>query len=128
MSEDLNKGTEYNEALDAMSTGNESAKTKVAFYKLSGCGGASVDVKEAVALLEERSEKGDGEAKWMLGLCCEYGMGMEQDIERAESLYRESSEARNEVGGFLMNNGKGKRGSGVMTAGMSLWKIMKIVF
>ena len=27
---------------------------------------------------------------WMLGLCCEFGIGKEQVIKRAESLYKES--------------------------------------
>ena len=98
---------EYKEAVYAMENGDESAKTRVAYYKLSGRGGVDVDVDGAVALLKERVMKGDGEAKWMLGLCCEYGIGTEQDIERAEMLYRESYEGGNGVGEFLMKNGKG---------------------
>ena len=92
----------------------ETVKTKVAFHKLSGRGGVEVDVDGAVALLEERVKEGDCEALWMLGLCCEYGMGTEQDIEEAEKLYGESYEGGNVVGEFLMKNGKGGRGTGVM--------------
>jgi len=106
--------TQYIEAVQAMERGDESAKTKVAYYKLSGLGGTEVDADEAVALLEDRAKEEDCEAKWMLGLCCEYGMGIEQDIERAEVLYRESREGGNIVGDFLMKNGSGGRGSGVM--------------
>ena len=105
---------QYREAVQAVERGDESAKTKVAYFKLSGLGGAEVDVKGAVALLEERAKEGDCEAKWVLGLCCEYGMGTEQDIERAEELYRESCEGGNAVGEFLKLNGEGGRGSGVM--------------
>ena len=47
----------------------------------------------------------DYEAMWMLGLCCEYGMGIEQNIERAEMLYRESCEGGNALGKFMMKNG-----------------------
>jgi len=97
-----------------MERGDESAKTEVAYYKLSGLGGAEVDVDEAVALLEERARDRDCEAQWMFGLCCEFGRGTKQDIERAEKLYRESREGGNAVGKFLMENGKGGRGSGVM--------------
>ena len=63
-------------------------------------------------LLEERAKDGDNEAKWMLGLCYEYGMGIEQNIARAMLLYRQSSEAGNVVGEFLLENGTG--GSEVM--------------
>ena len=105
---------QYREAVCAMKSGEDSAKTKVAFYKLSGRGGVDVDGDEAVALLEERVKDGDCEAKWMLGLCFEYGIGTGQGIERAEKLYGECPEGGNVVGEFLMKNGRGERGTGVM--------------
>ncbi len=105
---------QYREAVSAMKRGDESAKTKVAYYKHSGRGGVEVDREGAVALLEERVKDRDYEAMWILGLCCEYGLGTEQDIERAEKLYVESCEGRNVVGWFLMENGGSGRGSGVM--------------
>ena len=95
---------QYREAVHAMDSGDKSAKTKVAFFKLSGRGGAKVDADGAVALLKERTKEGDCEAKWMLGLCCEYGVGIEQDIERAVKLYQECFEGGNVVGEFLMKN------------------------
>ena len=104
----------YSEALRLVESGEESAKTKVAFYKLCGCGGAEIDEEGAVALLEKRLEERDGEAMWMLGLCCEYGIGTKQDIERAELLYEQSHEAGNGVGEFLMNNTKCERATGEM--------------
>ena len=113
-SEEKSDEVQYEEAVRSRENGDERAKTKVAFYKLSGCGGVKVDANGAVALLEERAKDGDDEAKWMLGLCCEYGMGIEQDIERAEELYRESCEGGNVVGEFLMKNDRGGRGTGVM--------------
>ena len=111
---------QYREAVSAMKGGDESAKTKVAYYKLSGRGGVEVDRDGAVALLEERVKDRDYEAMWILGLCCEYGLGTEQDIERAEKLYGESKEGENVVGEFLTENGLSGRGSGVMTAGFCL--------
>ena len=105
---------EYEKAVCSMESGDESAKTKVAFFKLSGRGGVEVDADSAVALLEERVKDKDAEAKWMLGLCCEYGMGTEQDIKSSSSLYKESYEEGNIVGEFLWKNGYGGRGSGVM--------------
>ena len=57
---------------------------------------------------------GDGEAMWMLGLCCEYGMGTEQDVQRAESLYLESLRSGSVVGDFLVAHSEFQRGSGEM--------------
>ena len=105
---------EFRETVHAMKNGDERAMTKVAFYKLSGSGGVGIDAFGAVVLLEKRVKDRDCEAKWMLGLCCEYGVGTEQDIERAEKLYRESCEGGNAVGDFLMKNGQGGRGTGMM--------------
>ena len=98
----LSEEEQYREAVCAMESGDEEAKTKVARYKLSGRGGVEVDADGAVALLEERAKEGDCEARWMLGMCCEYGVGTEQDIERAEKLYREYREGGNAVGDLLM--------------------------
>ena len=109
-SKKISDAAQFREAVNAMEHGDVKAKTKVAYYKLSGLGGVEVDEEGAVALLEERAKDGDSEAKWMLGLCCEYGMGIEQDIERAELLYQQSSEGGNVVGEFLLENGEGGRG------------------
>ena len=97
---------QYREAVSRMENGDVKAKTKV--------GGVEIDEEGAVAQLEECANNGEGQAKWMLGLCCEYGMGIEQDIERAELLYQQSKEGGNVVGEFLLKNGKDERGSGVM--------------
>ena len=93
--------SDYEVVLSAVEKGDESSKTELAWYKLCGVGGAKKDVDEAVILLEERVKDRDGEAMWMLGLCKEYGMGTEQDIEGAEKLYKQSSEAGNEIGKVL---------------------------
>ena len=105
---------EYEKVKSAVERGEESAKTKLAWYKLSGLGGAQVDVIGAAKILEERVEEGDCEAKWMLGLCKEYGRGTEQDIEGAEKLYKECAEAGNEIGKILVKKGEWGRGSGEM--------------
>jgi len=105
---------QYIEAVRAMESGDEKAKTKVAFYMLSGRGGAEIDPDTAVALLEERVKDGDIDAKWMLGLCCEYGMGIKQDITRALELYRQCDADENEIGRFFTMNYEGGRGTGNM--------------
>ena len=108
----------YEEAMKAMMNGDEVSKRKVALFKLSGHGGAEIDLKGAVELLEDhlKNDEEDGEAMWMLGLCCEYGMGTEQDIERAELLYSHSCALDNEVGWFLAKNTFHKRGCGLFKA------------
>ena len=67
----------------------------------------------------------DAEAMWMLGLCYEYGRGCGQDLERAEELYGQSCDGGNAIGKFLSENGKGYRGSGIMTAIGSVTDEMK---
>ena len=59
-------------------------KTKQAWLMLSGLGGVDVDEDSAVALLKERVKEGDTDAMWILGICYEFGIGIEQDIEQAE--------------------------------------------
>ena len=81
---------QYANAKHAVETGDESAKTELAWFMLSGRGGAVVDADGAVELLEERVKEGDVEAMWMLGLCKEYGRGTEQDCEGATELYEKS--------------------------------------
>ena len=107
---------EYKDAMSAVKRGKKSAKTQVAWYKLSGCGGAEKDEDGAVVLLEERVKEGDTEAMWMLGVCNEFGIGTEQDIERAEELYKQSSERENRIGEILMENKseEHERGSGYL--------------
>ena len=119
-SKDIWDAAQYREAVSAMENGDAKAKTKVAFYKLTGLGGVEVDEEGAVVLLEERAKDGDNEAKWMLGLCCEYGIGIDQDIKRAKLLYQQSGEGGNVVGEFLMKNGRSKRGTGGMIENWSL--------
>ena len=105
---------QYEDALRAMENGDEKAKTKVAFFKLSRRGGARFDSEGAVTLLKERAEREDDEAQWMLGICFEYGIGTEQDIDRAMLLYIKSSNADNAIGEFLMNSGHFGRGGDVV--------------
>ena len=122
MSEKTLNEVKYKEALEAMEKGDEKAKTIVAYHKLTGLGGVEKDVKGAVVLLEERVKDKDPEAEWMLGLCYEYGMGIEQDIAHAILLYRQSRKKGNVIGKFLLEcGGRGEgRGSGVMYASYCL--------
>ena len=111
--------SDFEAVLSAVEKGKESAKTKLAWYKLCGHGGARKDANEAVRLLEERSKARDGEAMWMLGICKEYGMGTEQDIKGAEKLYIQSSKTGNEIGKVLAL--KSLRGSLTRRIDSCLW-------
>ena len=103
---------EYKRVVRAVEGGDNAAKTRLAWFKLAGLWGCAVDEDGAVALLEERVKDRDGTAMWMLGLCCEYGMGIEQDVERAEELYRECSKGGDAIGKWLAGSGRGGRGNG----------------
>ena len=108
------EASEYQDTLQAVERGDIAAKTKLAWYLLSGYCGAEVDADKAVVMLEERVKEGDEQAMWMLGLCCEYGMGTEQDIERAETLYKQSRDKGSEIGSYLAENEGGERGNGIL--------------
>ena len=110
------KEEDYKTVLEAVERGDDSAKTKVAWYKLSGVGGCEIDTNGAVALLEERVKDKDAEAMWMLGVCNEFGRGCKQNIERAEMLYQQSSDGRSEIGKILFRNKSEEhsRGSGYL--------------
>ena len=110
----MEEETQYKEVLKAVESGDKAAKTKLAWYKLSGRGNAEINVDGAVALLQERVKDNDSDAMWMLGLCHEYGMGCEQDFSMTEALYCQSCECKNVVGKYLWENGKKTRGHGVV--------------
>ena len=50
---------------------------------------------------------------FQVGYCNEYGIGTHQDVERAEMLYKQSKERRNEIGSLLLfSNTSMQRGNG----------------
>ena len=109
------KAQEVKDVMTAIERGDNSAKTRLAWLMLSGYGGAEVDVERAIKILEERVKEKDAEAMWMLGVCDEFGLGTEQDVEQAELLYCQSRDGRNEIGMNLVWNGENhKRGSGYL--------------
>ena len=102
----------YAKAVQALERGDVSAKTYIAFCKLTGRGGAEKDVDGAVAFLKERAEAFDEEAMWMLGLCYEFGIGVEKDVKEAERLYRDAHYSP--VAMFFLANKKHEIGSTIM--------------
>ena len=101
----------YHKACQALERGDAERKTQIAFYKLSGRGGIEVDVEGAVSYLKERADAYDDQAMWMLGVCYEYGIGVEKDVDMAERLYNDSRYKGNGIGMFLAENKKRERGS-----------------
>ena len=101
-------------APSGMEERDDKSKTRVAFCLLSRRG----DADEAVTLLTERAKDRDPEAMWILGVCYEYGIGVEQDIEEAVALYKHACEEGSEVGKHLYNNVE--PGKGILTLS-GLW-------
>ena len=86
--------------------------TDEARWMLEGSHGMARDADAAVALLEEKVKDGDAEAMWMLGVCCEFGMGTEQDVERAEQLYQRGLKQEDTTAKLLTDKLKNKNGRG----------------
>ena len=105
---------EYQRSLKAVRKGDQAAKTKLAWFKLSGLGGADVDVAGAVVLLEERVRDGDSEAMWMLGVCNEFGIGVKKDEEQAVRLYCQSRDGKNQIGWVLGPDDRQRRRNGYL--------------
>ena len=120
----MNEKEEYKQVVEAVKEGNKEAKTKLAWFLLSGYGGVQIDEDRAFDILKERVAKDeDAEAMWMMGLCYEYGMGCETSDEEAETLYKRCCDDRNVIGKFFEENGEGnERGSGVMKVKSLLMK------
>ncbi len=87
-----NKAQKRSKETEPSLEGKEKSKTKVAWFKLAGQGGYEVDADGAVVLLEEKAKGKDSKAMWMLGLCYEYGMYYDQNMEKAELLYKQSKD------------------------------------
>ena len=79
---------------------------------LEGSHGMARNTKAAVAVLEERVKDGDAEAMLMLGVCCEFGMGIAQDAERAEQLYERAADKGNTTAKLLTGKLKNNNGRG----------------
>ena len=96
-----------------MSTQQQEEKMiEKARWMLEGSHGMARDADAAVALLEEKMKDGDAEAMWMLGMCCEFGMGTEQDVERAEQLYERGAEQANATARLMTDKLKNQNGRG----------------
>ena len=79
---------------------------------LEGSHGMARDADAAVALLEEKAKDRDAEAMWVLGVCCEFGMGTEQDLIRAEQLYNRAAELGSSPARLLTFDLKNTNGRG----------------
>lgn len=51
------------------------------------------DLKKAAYCFAQAAEQRLPRAQYLLGVCCEFGDGVEQDVSRALALYREAAGA-----------------------------------
>ena len=86
--------------------------TEKAQWMLEGSHGMERDADAAVALLEEQVKERDAEAMWMLGVCCEFGMGTGQSVAHAEQLYRRGAAQGTPTAKLLLDKLKNKNGRG----------------
>ena len=86
--------------------------TERARWLLEGSHVMARDAGAAVALLEEEVKEWGTEAMWMLGLCCEFGIGTEQSVKRAEQLYKRGAEQGSRTAMLLADKLKNKNGRG----------------
>ena len=59
---------------------------------------------KAFELLKECVGEGDASAVWLLGLCFEFGIGIESNPEQAEALYQKSAQMDDSIGLILKRN------------------------
>ncbi len=93
----------YKKVLRDVKAGDSDAETDLAWFLLTGSGGAKVDPDQAVVLLEERVKDDDYEAMWMLGICYEFGLGTEKRVRKAKALYERSSEINSDISITLLS-------------------------
>ena len=99
-----------------MTTEPETAER--ALWMLEGSHGMARDADGAVVLLEDLVNKhrnnNNADAMWMLGVCCEFGIGTEQDVHRAEQLFESAAQQGNTTAMLLADRLKNRNGRGCM--------------
>ena len=86
--------------------------TESAWNMLTGMFDDEVDAEGAVSKLRKRADANDYNALWILGLCHEFGVGCEKNLEEADALYAKSVEEGSAVGEFLVQNRKKQEDKG----------------
>ena len=82
---------------------------------LEGSHGMARDADGAVVVLQQQvDEHHDAQAMWLLGLCCEYGRGTEQDTQRAEQLFQQAAQQGDETAKLLVDQLRNSSGRGCL--------------
>ena len=79
----------------------EVSLTTKALWLLQGSHQCKRDPEAAVALLKQATKANDPEAKWMLGLCFEYGVGTKSNGPHAMNLYKKAAHQKSLVGAAI---------------------------
>ena len=97
---------EYQSYLVSLAAGDQSVKTKLAWYLLSGHGGAQVEPKKALEFLVERVKDGDPEAMWMLAGRMDYESDrIDGETLSVKELYNRSYDmTQSEDASWLLGN------------------------
>ena len=73
------------------------------------------DADGAVVVLQQQvDEHHDAQAMWLLGLCCEHGMGTEQDTQRAEQLFQQAAQQGDKTAKLLVDKLDNRKGRGCL--------------
>ena len=102
-----------------MRMATETETSEKALWMLEGSHGMTRDADGAVVLLEDLVNKQhnkhcNADAMWMLGVCCEFGIGTEQDVHRAEQLFESAAQQGNTTAKLLMDKLENMNGRGCM--------------
>ena len=88
-----------------MSEGSVDGKRDAALRKLKECEKDDWNTQEdAVKLFEDCVTDGDVEATWMLGMCYEYGLGIDEDQKKAMELYEKAATKGCKTAEFLLSH------------------------
>ena len=69
-----------------------------------------VEGRKAIAdtVLQEKAERGDTDCIWMLGVCYEDGVGVEQSVWQAEKLYESAAQRGNTTAAMVLHGFKSR--------------------
>ena len=89
--------------------GKTRSRIQLAWKEFLGYDAGDGDI---IKQLNKEVEAKNGEAMWVYGICKEFGIGTEQDMEKARDLYEESENLGSASGNFLASKTRSGRAPG----------------